>query len=427
MNTEKLENILETMLANIRQAVVQKGMDRIALTYLLTRDIPNSVKHFFDQEVELWLREESKKFTSSERFDYDLPEVQVLLDKIFDILKQTASFSLNQFNRLLERAIKLEANYLIRPHQTLTQFLFKDSPIIRTMDVYDMLKYFDKFEYYKDALTDYFNLKYLQEISEPQFRELIEGIDRQVYSNRPVETVLQTVKTIVNFLNQARPPQESIPIDILITALRDRKLDEFAALIERQQQEGTTALNLADLEAILTEKRTLGEIRARGEKVSLEQIKDIETEKPEVEVEAISISETHVLPQPEREEPEELEELEEEEQDEPVTAADQLAEVMASKLRGETLEDLHNLITPRQRKRFIKKLFRKKESNYKKFVDQLNRIAQWKKASILIDEYFYQAGINPYSKEALEFTDLVYNRYFPKDMAMQSEKDVFKE
>ena len=122
-----LDQIIDNIIQKIRAEVVQKGMNDIPLTYIFTRNIPDSIKHFFDQEVEIWIREERDKFGSSERFDYEMPEVQMLIDKVFDILKQTATFHINQFNRLLERAIKLQANYLIRPHQTLTQFLFKDS------------------------------------------------------------------------------------------------------------------------------------------------------------------------------------------------------------------------------------------------------------------------------------------------------------
>ncbi len=194
-----LEKVIDNIISKITREVVTPQMNQISLNYLMTCKIPDSVKHFFDQEVEIWLREEGDKFTTNERFNYDLPEVRILIDKIFDILKNTATFHINKFNQLLERAIKLEANYLIRPHQTLSQFLFKNSPVITTMEVYDMLKYFDKLQYYKDALTDYFNLKYLREISQNHFEELISGIDRQVFSKDKFNTTLQTVKAYHQF------------------------------------------------------------------------------------------------------------------------------------------------------------------------------------------------------------------------------------
>jgi len=419
-----LDQIIENIINKIKGEVVnQPGMDQIPLTYILTRNIPDSVKHYFDQEVELWLREEAEKFTSSNRFDYELPEVRVLIDKIFDILKQSANFHLTRFHRLLERAIKLEANYLIRPHQTLSQFLFRNSFIITTMEVYDTLKYFEKFQYYKDALTDYFNLKYLREISQPQFEELIAGIDKQVFSKEPIAKSLQTIKTIINFLNEGRtPPSESIPTDILLAAFEDRNLHEFANLVNKEMADGTEELQLNELEQILRARKTLKEIKAKPKPISLEQIEDIEETKPEVAVETIEVSEKVEIPTEEvEEEVEEYVEGEEEFVPSP-KAAEALAEVVAEKMKGEKLEDLHALITPKQRKKFIKKIFRKNEKQYEQVIGLLNQTPSWKKASIVIDEYFLQANINPYSKEALEFSDLVYNRYFPKDIGMKKEE-----
>ncbi len=423
-----LDQIIENIIRKIRAEVVQPNMEQIPLAYIMTRNIPDSVKHFFDQEVELWLREEAEKFTTNDRFDYEMPEVRVLIDKIFDILKQTATFHITVFNRLLERAIKLEARYLITPHRTLTQFLFKDKNTITTMEVYDMLKYFDKYLYYKDALTDYFNLKYLREISEPQFRELIRAIDQQVFSKSPVDTTLQMVKTIVDFLNEGREtPSNTVPLAILKDAFADRDLQDYVRIVETEMAAGTEAVSLEDLEKMLRSGKALVEMRAAAAPTAtvLEEIADIEEQRPAVEVESIEVSETVVAPEPEPVlEEEDLEEDEEEEEVAPAgsTAADQLAQVVAEKIKGEKLEDLHSLITKKQRKKFIKKVFRKDEDRYNAFVDLLNRTADWKTASALIDDYFFEAGINPYSKEALEFSDLVYSRYFPKDRPMMDDE-----
>ncbi len=423
-----LDQIIENIIRKIRAEVVQPNMEQIPLAYIMTRNIPDSVKHFFDQEVELWLREEAEKFTTNDRFDYEMPEVRVLIDKIFDILKQTATFHITVFNRLLERAIKLEARYLITPHRTLTQFLFKDKNTITTMEVYDMLKYFDKFLYYKDALTDYFNLKYLREISEPQFRELIRAIDQQVFEKSPVETTLQMVKTIVDFLNEGREtPTDTIPLNILKEAFADRDLQDYVHILETEMRAGTEVVNLEDLEKMLRSGKALVELQAAAAapvSAVLDEIADIEEHRPAVEVEAIEVKETVEVPvsEPVVEE----EDLEEEEEDETVpagaTAADQLAQVVAEKIKGEKLEDLHSLITKKQRKKFIKKVFRKDEERYMTFVDLLNRTPDWKQASALIDDYFFETGINPYSKEALEFSDLVYSRYFPKDRPMMDDE-----
>lgn len=434
-----LDQIIENIIQKIRSEVVQRGMNDIPLAYLYTRKVPDSIKHFFDQEVEIWIREEREKFSASERFDYEMPEVQMLTDKVFDILKQSATFHLNQFNRLLERAIKLEANYLIRPHQTLTQFLFKDSFVVTTIEVYDMLKYFDKFAYYKDALTDYFNLKYLREISQTQFEELITAIDQQVFEKTPVDTALQTVKTINAFINEGRSePSDVVNTRMLSMVFRDRNLTEFAKLIEQELREGTPQLSLVDLESILRTGRTLSSQSAAAPVAQrVDEIVDIEEDRPEVAVETIDVSETVEMPPEVMEEGEEYEEeFDEEEEAAPeappapetaptpepeginASAVDKLADIVGSQMKGDDLVELDKLISPKHRKRFIKKVFKKREQQYEEFVQLVNNTPTWKHASNLIDEFFYQEGLNPYSKEALEFSDLVYNRYFPKDISV---------
>jgi len=419
-----LDEIIHNIIEKIKKEVLIQNMYNIPLNYILSRNIPSSVKHFFDQEVELWLREEADKFTSNERFNYDLPEIRVLIDKIFDILKQTATFHINKFNQLLERAIKLEANYLIRPHQTLTQFLFKDSFVITTMDIYDMLKYFDKFQYYKDALTDYFNLKYLREISQNQFEELIREIDHQVYCKDPLGNTLKTCKVILDFLNEGRAPSENLPVDILIKAFKDRELMDYLKLVEAEEKDGTRELSIFELEDLLRSGKTKRErsIAREKEEISIEKIADIESAKPEVQVEKITVEAEVEIP-PEMQVETELEEgVEEEEEAAPqstIPAAEQLAELVAEKIKGDTLADLYSLISKKQSKKFIKKIFNKNEKRYYKFIDFLNSIPTWKQASAAIDEMFYQSSVNPYSKEALEFSDIIYNRYFPKDKLLK--------
>src|SRR5512136_2713386 len=166
------ENLVDALIKKVKTEVVtDPNMKEIPLAYLMRRNIPESIKHFLNQEVELWIRGEEQKFSSSDQFDYDAPQVRMLIDQIFDFLKQNSRFHLNKFNQLVERAIKLEMNYLIEPHRTLSQFIFKNNQIVSTMDVYNTLKYFFRLEYYKNAISDYFNTKYLREISQEQFQK----------------------------------------------------------------------------------------------------------------------------------------------------------------------------------------------------------------------------------------------------------------
>ena len=57
-----LESMVESMIKRIKDEVVtDPNMTEVPLAYLMTREIPDSVKHFLDQEVELWIRDEEEK------------------------------------------------------------------------------------------------------------------------------------------------------------------------------------------------------------------------------------------------------------------------------------------------------------------------------------------------------------------------------
>ena len=436
-----LENTIEVLIKKIKNEVItDSNMTDIPLAYLMTRNIPESVKHFFDQEVELWIREEEEKFSSSDRFDYDMPEVRMLIDQIFDHLKQNARFDLNKFNQLLERAVKLEMNYLIEPHRTLTQFIFKDSAIVSTIDVYDTLKYFFRYEYYKDAISDYFNTKYLYEISQDQFHDLIAQIDQKVFSENTFEITLKTIKTITNFINESSDDEiDRLDLEVLSHVFKDRDLQTYSALIDQLKDQ--EHLTLAELETILQEE-SISTLKAEPETVEtpiseetqlhMEEIPDIEESKPSVEVDNIELGEMEA-PEPEVEEAEiEEEEQEEEEETQEVTepvqkhgnVASEMADFVASQIStGQPLADLNPLIQGRARKKIIKKLFKKKEDEFNSFINLINQHSTWKDASVIIDEEFYERGINPYSKEAIIFSDLIYIRFFPKDKYVGENRD----
>ena len=439
-----LENMVESMIKRIKDEVVSDpNMNEVPLAYLMTKEIPDSVKHFLDQEVELWIREEEEKFSTSDRFDYDVPEVRMLIDKIFDHLKQNARFHINKFNQLLERSLKLEMNYIIEPQRTLTQFIFKDSPVVSTIEVYDTLKYFFKYEYYIKAISDYFNTKYLREISQDQFKELIAQIDENVFKENKFETTLKTVKAIAGFVSEAMEQTvDKIELDILLHAFKDRNLESYARLLETLKKEGSEEISLDNLEKILREE-SLAPLKGEKEEVEeieepkkrIEEIEDIEESKPKVAVEDIEIGEMKVEKVEEEEEEEEEEEVEEEIEEEEAEAAaeaaaperkgvaDELASFVAGQISSDQpLEDLNKLFVGRNRKRVFKKLFKKNEKAFNDVLNQLNALSAWKDASVIIDDQFYERGINPYSKEAILFSDTVYSRFFPKDKYV-GEKD----
>lgn len=100
------------------------------------------------------------------------------------------------------------------------------------------------------------------------------------------------------------------------------------------------------------------------------------------------------------------------------SAASELAEIVRSKLKGDSLKDLNKIIPYEEGRRFVRHIFKSREKQYRDFLNLLNYTANWQLASDLIYRYFDEKGVDPYCREALEFSNRVYLRYFPHDIAV---------
>jgi len=77
-------------------------------------------------------------------------------------------------------------------------------------------------------------------------------------------------------------------------------------------------------------------------------------------------------------------------------------------------QPLYRLIDDQSKAMFVKKIFRKDGEAYGRFIDLLEVAENWNAAKGILDEELSMRKINPYSKEAIRLSDLVFSRYFPR-------------
>lgn len=82
--------------------------------------------------------------------------------------------------------------------------------------------------------------------------------------------------------------------------------------------------------------------------------------------------------------------------------------------KNQTTPDLASLIKSRQQKKFIKTIFNGNKEDYEKFLKRVSNIKTYKDAGILLDFYLYRNEVDPSSKEAIDFRNVMYFAYFPK-------------
>ncbi len=95
------------------------------------------------------------------------------------------------------------------------------------------------------------------------------------------------------------------------------------------------------------------------------------------------------------------------------SAAEELAQIVTSKLKNGKSFNLYEVMTPRQKNKLLKKLFNNNQKQFDELVEYLNKLPDWKTASKYLELFFENNGIYQYNRYAIELSDLVYQRYFP--------------
>ncbi|MBS1913455.1 MAG: hypothetical protein JST22_15820 [Bacteroidetes bacterium] len=85
----------------------------------------------------------------------------------------------------------------------------------------------------------------------------------------------------------------------------------------------------------------------------------------------------------------------------------------ASGMAPEGLPDVRRCIDPALERKVVKKIFKKRRSEYDAVLDRLNSTTTWREASHILDEAFIRNEVDPYMRTAIRFTDSVYGRYLP--------------
>jgi hypothetical protein len=95
---------------------------------------------------------------------------------------------------------------------------------------------------------------------------------------------------------------------------------------------------------------------------------------------------------------------------------------MVDNRRANLLHNLYEIISPRQHKKFQATFFNEKEPYYEKLINLINILPTWQRAIELLQLFYVRKGIDPDSKEALEFKNLVYLRYYPESKLSKKDK-----
>lgn len=386
------EQEIDQILATVRARTIGED-ESITLRQLLNAAIHPAIKAYCRSEVERILEEERATEHRSKRFPYSLSDVISLQKQIDVLLVQHYEFTQDEFERVLDEAVHFEFNYLCRPQWTLLNYVVGDRRRVGMSEVERKLARCVDYQYFPELIRRYSVDRGLAELTYEEFRSLVERIDREVVRRHRADELAGMTRSLMSFVDfgKASPhgsdDQPTLPTNAAIVFFEDKHLDEIKARLEFERDKNHRGvLTLAELAEVLREVWTDPE--GSEPPAALPDL----FEEPSPEVIPVASS---PMQGPE-----------------PTPTADVEVEQPAV-ISSATLPDLQDLFSPSDVKRFVKSIFHKDDAAFRTALDDLNRFTAWDDASHFLDDLFVLQNIDPFSKEAVEFTDRVYARYFP--------------
>lgn len=386
------------------------GADSIELRKFLTADIHPAIKAYFKNEVERMLQQERLLELRSKKFSYSLPETVSLQKQIDLVLINRYEFDQTEFEALLDQAVHFHFNYLCRPQWTLQNFVFERKRKIKSNELLRKMRYCVAYSYFPKIIQRYLNTKGLAEVTYEEFKMLIKKVDDAVTGDYSAKELASLMRTMLSFVVAGIPHSSnlltgpSIPINAAIVFFEDKnRLDIMSRLEFERDENEVSQLSIDQLSGIIQSVLGIEELEAEQEVTKLvdhaENLSDSAVEK---------ITPT-LIPQPypppiatqEKKTPE----------------PELVSEKTSQSPRKKKKERIHHVsikFTKTEQKAFVKKLFGKNEEDFHQAIDLLSRTREWNDASLIMDQIFVQNNIDPFSKEAILFTDRIYESFHPE-------------
>lgn len=407
------ESEIESIIHAVRSKTIGEG-DTITLREFLNRDVHPAIKAYVRAEVEKGLQQERNLEMRSKKFPYSHPEIVSLQHQIDLLLIQHYQFTREEFDSLLDEAVHFQFNYLCRPQWTMVNFIFGDQRRVSTSTIENKLRYCIGYTYFVDLVSHYIVEHGLAEMTYEEFRALLQKIDREVVSQHTSLELARMTRALFAFVDAGSVAshdqfdQPTLPTNAAVVFFEDKDLTDIKDRLETERDKNSlTQLTISTLATIIEKVRTGNENAAiaadpkpapSGENGKADQqLAEVEVKSaPTIAEESTSKIHQHIVANHE----------------EPVLEKIRMPGHEKTVVSS-PFDDVHTYFSKAERKRFVRSIFKKDEASFQQALENLNSLNSWDKASHFLDSLFLAQGIDPFSKEAVHFTDRVYTRFHP--------------
>jgi hypothetical protein len=409
--------IFEAEIESIIHAVHIKTIgedDGVILRKILSARIHPAVKAYFKAEVEKTLRQERGLEYRSKKFSYSLPEVRSLEEQIDLLLVQNYHFSLQEFESLLDESIHFQFNYLCRPQWTLLNFIVGEQRRVASESIEKRLRYCVDYTYFPELIKRYIVDHGLAEVTYEEFKSLLEKIDHEVVTRHSSLELAHMTRALFDFVEsgkmvpQVEFEQQTLPINAAIVFFGDKNITEICTRLEFERDRNRVVQITADRLADIIEVVRTGNEDATAHVLAspilpsntAQQVNEPtptsfadSTGVVQETVDVAQAAEKNIKPKT------------------PLLVFGENDEKYLASTPSAKQKEILDLFPDEEFALIVRELFTNDEPAFRGAITEISLLRTWEQVAQYLDKLFLINQTDPFSVEAVDFTDKLYAHF----------------
>lgn len=434
---------------------VEKLGEHFTYSKLVASNIHPAIARYISSHIDYLIYLDRKKLLNESAFDYSGSEISKYQNLIAEQIRKRSKVTLQKVIDVITEGIKFNAEFLSKPNETLLNLIFENSDEVTTDEITIRLNYLYYHAYLKDTLNSYIGKIKTLTIKKGRFREILRKIDKVIYGDNDKELIEYALNSMADFYNIGNSDKSKVPIEHVKQLLKEKNMEKYLKNLELSAvQNSSTSIDVNEAYYILFVKEPEKiEVEIEKPEVKKEDISKVEEEK---EVELDIEDETNIDPLYDFEENNEQEKHdhkeEHEEKEEPVKENKGKKEVSDAELefeekfindkielpddfelsnRVDSIEDMEDeeellrqkrarkkeivsFLSNKEMERIVGSIFNDDREDFANTLEIISDSKNYEEATEVLKKVFSSYNVNPYSKEAIAFTNSV-SSYFEQN------------
>jgi hypothetical protein len=353
-------------------------------------------------------------------------------------IKKSRQINENEINDLVNKAVTFNFDFITKPNETLTNFIFQDSEDRNSEDLLKLLDYPYYYNFLRQILISYVEKKQLLIVKKQEFEFLLNKVDSELFYAKANELVDNALEAMVDFFNIGAVIRSQVPPQAVELFLQEKKLGDYSSRLQNAlTQSPKTKYEIDEIKKIIyTDVPTIEQKRDQEKTISEEKSekkKHIDISKdlnPEIKtvVKEDLTSEQPMSPKNEAmkqnevevtsSKPDEINDLtnkailKEDVETFPIdkekvekSAPSKSKEVDAKTLKAK--KDIISFLTDREIEKIISSIFYEDKEDFTITIETLNGCKSFEKATEILKSLYTTYNVNPYSRDAILLTNAV--------------------